>query len=274
MSETTVSCRGLNDIFLPVQPLDEPEPPLYTLPECLLRDIFDLLPLIDQASLALSNKLFHFLFNKALNRREFRFPRYHDYLEQGEQIYMLSSPRNELLLRLEDDRWAYCGGACLKLHPRDKFESPRQLEAPPGIRRCPENAGIIDVCQCTSLTIRDILWMARFLDQGTLPQGWSTSRGENWAKFCVRTDAEGNPFLLHECCLPDNSIARHKLQFLIQLKMDGRQVSFEALYTVQGSRLEKDSLERFLEDISTGFLRDSWDVRATEAPGYHLPCLA
>ncbi|KAL4919281.1 hypothetical protein BDW62DRAFT_199892 [Aspergillus aurantiobrunneus] len=64
--------RLYNRLFAVESP-PPPEPPIFWLPECLLRDTFDLLDLVDQACLSVTCKLFQYLFS-CLEARRVAFP--------------------------------------------------------------------------------------------------------------------------------------------------------------------------------------------------------
>lgn len=123
--------------------------------ERILELIFQNLSLIDQVCLSLTCKKFFGLFGTIAKHQDFQFPRL---LRIRNPILCVNSttinvPRNELLLRLENRRWAYCAN-CLKLHPRKEFA--RHLLRKSALERsCTYYAGIVDLCPCISLTIRD-----------------------------------------------------------------------------------------------------------------------
>ncbi|OJJ51132.1 hypothetical protein ASPZODRAFT_322728 [Penicilliopsis zonata CBS 506.65] len=145
--------------------------PLLAFSEDILYEIYECLPLVDQACLALSCKRLLSLFGKGLKQEEFAFPHL---LRSRAPILCVNSAevvRNQLLLRLETDTSAYCG-RCLKLHPRHEFSpepsSPKKrgwwrksknktttIQTSQALEKsCTVYAGILDICPCTSLTLR------------------------------------------------------------------------------------------------------------------------
>jgi hypothetical protein len=128
---------------------------------CTLQNIYQYLSVLDQVCLSLSCKELFGLFGTILKHKEFEFPRL---LLIRNPILCVNNPgvlRNQLLLRLENRRWAYCG-KCLKLHPRMEF-SRHSLRESALERTCTRYAGIADLCPCISLTIRDRDQLAKIL---------------------------------------------------------------------------------------------------------------
>lgn len=170
--------------------------PLFDLPESLLREIFEYLSPIDQVCFSFSCKRFFSLFGSVINRKEFRFPRLlHPEVPDS---WCLNEPdvlRNKLLIRLEDNRLAFCG-YCLKLHPRDEFGQKEKstLKIPP-LQRCCISYGIADLCPCIAITYRDRERIMKFL------KGLPTSLYEPvyWGVFTAETDTEGKRYLKHRC---------------------------------------------------------------------------
>lgn len=133
------------------------KPSLTALPNQLLIEIFQYLPLLDQASVALTCKSFHFIFNHVFDNELFRFPRLYqlrlpDLYPDG--IIKLGRTRQQFLRRLQDKRARYCA-KCMKLHRRETFAQPTYTG--PMIYRefCWTEAGVVDLCPCVSLTIHD-----------------------------------------------------------------------------------------------------------------------
>ena len=123
------------------------------LDERILQKIYQNLSLVDQVCLSLSCKKLFNLFKATVEHKDLEFPRL---LRIRIPILCVDSPyvqRNQLLLRLESRRWAYCT-KCLKLHPRKEFTKHR-LRQSSLERSCTYYAGIADLCPCVSLTIRD-----------------------------------------------------------------------------------------------------------------------
>lgn len=156
-----------------------------------LQKLYQYLPLVDQVCLSLSCKEMFSLFGTTAKHKELEFPRL---LLIRNPILCVNSQdvlRNQLLLRLENRRWAYCG-KCLKLHPRKEF--PRHLLRQPALERsCAQYAGIVDLCPCISLTLRDRDQLVKILKSPTKPQKFKC--GEVEYDFIDK----GKPGLRH-CC--------------------------------------------------------------------------
>ncbi|KAL2865293.1 uncharacterized protein BJX67DRAFT_383032 [Aspergillus lucknowensis] len=172
------------------------DPAIFALSPPLLREIFDLLSPIDQICLFLSCVKFYREFEFAVNYDEFSFPRLlHTNTQPSANPENV--PRNQLLVRLEDSRWAFCS-ACVNLHRRKEFTPRSALKISPFKRRCMPNAGIVDLCPCASVTYRDCLHIAKYLRE--------TSRGNPVRKPRARLrqvfgllDLEGQRFWVHRC---------------------------------------------------------------------------
>lgn len=129
-------------------------PPIFELPECLIRDIFERLPLVDQVCLSLNCQLYYYLFGAVTKRKEFHFPRLLHIMDPRLCMSKPDVPRNQLLNRLKHRPWVFCSG-CLKLHPWKQFEDKRTARDLPYMkRRCMPYARIVDICPCLSLTVR------------------------------------------------------------------------------------------------------------------------
>lgn len=125
---------------------------LLNLPTELFEQIFSYLPLTSKVCLILSCKGLYSLYSSVLTSSELRFP-------QAPYFWRIptltaSGWRKTLLTQLEDSRWACCG-RCQKLHPRSEFFKDKLEESNPFDRACMPCAGIVDLCPCIALTIRD-----------------------------------------------------------------------------------------------------------------------
>lgn len=140
------------------------------LPFELLDEVFSYLPLPSQVCLALSCKGLYELFNTVLQAKELRFPHL---VPRRDEIflntrYVLSKEyivRMELLLQLENSRWACCAG-CQKLHRRKEFLPKSRLQKYPLRRMCMSGSGLVDLCPCIALTIRDRKHVVEYLMGG------------------------------------------------------------------------------------------------------------
>lgn len=100
-----------------------------------------------------------------------------------------------LLSQLEDSCWACCG-RCQRLHPRREFPGYQVRGSSPWNRTCMRNAGILDLCPCIALTLRD---RARVVEH--LSRRGNEARSLNYIKNGVLSlhKGEGEPYLLHRC---------------------------------------------------------------------------
>ncbi|PYI08189.1 hypothetical protein BO78DRAFT_428298 [Aspergillus sclerotiicarbonarius CBS 121057] len=168
----------LTSLLSPKSTQPTPSPAIFNLPEHLIRNIFNLLPPIDQIRLSLTCKLYLATFPSPLKHPDFHFPHLLQIMNPDICTNNPSLPRNQLLIHLETPRWKFCT-ACLKLHPRRSF--PRSsLSLPPLERRCMAYAGIADLCPCISLTFH-------------------------------------NPTLVHEFCVADNAVVKATLQMTLSI---------------------------------------------------------
>lgn len=162
------------------------------LDECILQKIYQHLSLVDQVCLSLSCKELFDLFGMIVKHEDLEFPRL---LRIRNPILCVNSQhvlRNQLLLRLENRRWAYCG-KCLKLHPRTEF-ARRSLRQSALERSCTSYAGIADLCPCISLTIRGRDELVKILKSPAKPAP------TKYGPFEYDLDFRGQPSLGH-CCL-------------------------------------------------------------------------
>ncbi|PKX95085.1 uncharacterized protein P174DRAFT_458679 [Aspergillus novofumigatus IBT 16806] len=114
------------------------------LEESTLQKIYHHHSLVDRVCLSLSCKDLFGLFGTIAKHKDLEFPRL---LRIRNPILCVNSkyvPRNQLLLRLENRRWAYCA-QCLKLHPRKEF-TRHSLRQSALVRSCTYYAGIGDLC--------------------------------------------------------------------------------------------------------------------------------
>ena len=164
-------------------------PVILDIPLELLLHIVSYLPLQDHVCLTLTCKSLNGKLGSVFCASELGFPR------------MLSkesphSPRITLLTRLEDDRWACCGG-CQKLHPRGEI-TRQQMRLPPKQRKCTMWCGIVDLCPCISLTPRDRTHLVDYLSESV----GSHKKGLRFLETGILRNSInecGNQSLLHEC---------------------------------------------------------------------------
>lgn len=121
--------------------------------KAVLNRICKYLSIVDQVCLSLSCKTLYAKLGEIAKNSQLAFPRL---LHIRIPIFCVNSPsvpRNQLLVRLQDRHWSYCS-ECLKLHPRREFKR-WLLPSSPWRRSCSDHAGIVDICPCISLTVRD-----------------------------------------------------------------------------------------------------------------------
>lgn len=168
---------------------------VFFLHEDVLFIIYDYLSIVDKACFALSCKRYYNLFGNVTKEEAFDFPRL---LKIKVPELCVNKPellRNQLLVRLEDTRWAFCGG-CLKLHPRREFPEAN-LASPPIQRNCGFNTGIVDLCPCISLTFREREQLIKALQLS--PKGCDAF--ELKKPLTLRVDEQGQAFFEHNCSI-------------------------------------------------------------------------
>lgn len=199
-------------------------PGILSLQESVLYNIYRNLPLTDKACLSLSCKRFFDLFGTIFKENAFEFPRI---LRYGVPLLCATSHkvvRTQLLVRLQSRSWIYCG-RCLVLHPRKEFRK-YSLADPALQRSCVRHMGIVDICPCASLTIREFAYVVKLLKSpnppsqtkvgpftfdrtsGTQPNGYVS------AGFCF-TKRHLSPY----CSLPTTSDYEARVE-MIRISMD------------------------------------------------------
>lgn len=193
--------------------------PICDLPLEILLEVFSYLPLPSQVCLALSCKSMYQLFNTVLQAEELRFPQL---VPRRDEIflntrYVLSKEyilRMELLLQLENSRWACCAG-CQKLHRRKEFLPKSRLKKYPLRRMCMSGSGLVDLCPCIALTIRDRKHVVQYL------------MGSNNLSFVDKGYLEdscndkGERCLIHKC----TSYATVRVEIVLSLAQGDRLVA-------------------------------------------------
>lgn len=104
-------------------------------------------------------------------------------------VHSNDKPRIELLTRLDDSRWAYCP-ECLLLKPRKKFKKDALLTSALE-RRCTQYDGVVEVCLCSSLTLRDRRNLINF------PQSHAGNRDARYGRY--KFVSKGKPLNEHLC---------------------------------------------------------------------------
>lgn len=204
-------------------------PAILCLDACTLQKIYQYLSLVDRVCLSLSCKELFALFGTIVKHKDLVFPRL---LHIRAPILCVNSqdvPRNQLLLRLEDRRWAYCG-KCLKLHPRKEF--PRYLLRESALERsCTFYAGIADLCPCISLTIRAREQLVKILKSPAKPVK------TEYGLFEYQLVDGGKPRLRHCCRYKHSTQPSYHIQVdLVLLITDTGQLCVLAQYNVTISK--------------------------------------
>ena len=111
---------------------------------------------------------------------------------------------------------------CLKLHPRKEF-SRESLARPALERSCADYTGIVDLCPCIALTIRDLGPIIKLLD-GTTPSQtkfgpFTFDRTRSW------------PYLRHSCSLP--TTPDYAARFKMRISLNAyNQLEMSAYYII------------------------------------------
>lgn len=178
------------------------EPMLFKFSMELLLQIFSHLPLPSRVCLALSCKDLYDLFGWVLKAEELRFPGLRTMgkpLSTSDRWYIKSREyhlRMKLLSQLEDSKWTCCA-YCQKLHPREEFDAMYRLIGP-CLRRCNDWAGILDICPCISMTIRDRAHVVKYLMRKSTDDRIAR-RFIDTGLFKDSANDQGGRCLLHEC---------------------------------------------------------------------------
>lgn len=194
------------------------------LPVELLDEVFSYLPLPSQVCLALSCKGLYQLFNTVLQAEQLRFPHLVPRTEENflNTRYVLSKEyllRMELLVLLENSRWACCAG-CQKLHRRDEFlPKPRlkkhHLKKHPLKRMCMPESGLLDLCPCITLTIRDRKHVVEYL------MGGSNLNLVDKGYLEDSCNDKGERYLTHKC----SSYKTIRVEIVLSLSQSGRLIA-------------------------------------------------
>ncbi|KAJ5855676.1 uncharacterized protein N7529_009620 [Penicillium soppii] len=201
------------------------------LPDSLLQKIYKFLSPVDKVCLCLSCKTLFNLFSTILEHKEFAFPQLLKIKEPRKCINNQDVSRNQLLLRLETKEQLYCG-ACLKLHPRKSFNTPQAPNNQPLQRRCRQNAGIVDLCPCISLTGADRRNIIRLLENSTISDPTLGGR------FDLIDDDEQGSYLLHRCSYATTNHWRTRLLMNVFIGLD-RQLRVNTKYTLSSQSVPR-----------------------------------
>lgn len=210
------------------------DPAVLRLPDHILHSIYEHLSLVDQVCLSLSCRTFFDLYGSVVKHVEFAFPR----------LFILRLPmalksqavlRNQLLLRLQNRRWACCWG-CLKLHPRKEFPWHSHLR-PSLDRSCTAFAGIADLCPCISLTLRARERLISFLKSSPKPE-------TKYGPFVYTFNERGLPCLSHTCAYMYTHIG-YTMDFGVYLSIN----SAGGLRLVTRHRLQFPSPDTYIKAV-------------------------
>ena len=161
------------------------------LDQCILQKIYQHLSLVDRVCLSLSCKKLFGLFGMIVKHKGLEFPLLSRIRYPSLRVKIQDVLRNQLLLRLENHRWAYCA-RCFKLHPRKEFT--RNLLRQSALKRsCAPYAGIVDLCPCISPTIRGRDQLIKTLNSPAKP----LRRMKFPLQYTVTK--KGRPGLAHAC---------------------------------------------------------------------------
>ena len=180
------------------------------LPTELFEQIFSYLSLPSKVCLALSCKGLYQLYSSVLTSNELRFPQAPYFW--GIPILTTSGRRKPFLTQLEDSRWACCG-RCQKLHPRSEFPKDKLEKSDPFDRACMPCAGIVDLCPCIALTIRDRDHIIDYL-KGTASDSSSKKKLYHVSRGLLKDSWNGKTkqhSLVHECNAQAEAVANIRL---------------------------------------------------------------
>ena len=234
------------------KPKDPKPTAIFSLNDDLLRIIYEPLPIIDKVCLSLSCKRLFDLFGTIGKHEDLSFSRL---LHLRVPILCVNSnhvPRNKLLLKLENRRWLYCGD-CLKLHPRKEFPRSALKDTWASLHRsCSSNAGIVDLCPCISLTMRDCERIVALLKSSStksgtkyglleFQRGTGTGKGQESGSLHIGTSR-----FFHRCTYLGSSGSEINCSFHLYIeKRHGLKAQFE--YTMPAaSNLESLPSHEFL----------------------------
>ena len=195
------------------------------LPLEILDEVFSYLPLPSQVCLALSCKGLYELFHTVLQAEQLRFPHLAPRREEYflDTRYVLSKEyllRMELLVLLENSRWACCA-ACQKLHRRTEFLPRSRSKDYPLTRLCMFGAGLLDLCPCITLSIRDRKHVVEYL------MGDEQQRSTNNLSFVDKgylkdsCNDKGERYLIHQC----SSYKTIRVEIVLSLSKSGRLIA-------------------------------------------------
>lgn len=200
--------------------------------DAVLSRICKYLSVVDQACLSLSCKTLYCKLGEIAKHSQLAFPRL---LKIRIPILCVNSPnvpRNQLLIRLQDRHWSYCS-KCLKLHPRKEFKRWLLLSSP-WRRACSDHAGVVDICPCISLTVRDREKIFERLNSSVKPE---KSAFGAFNSFFVN----GIASLGHSCA--ENGVSEGDARVVVHLRINNSG-ALEAIlrYTLSGSSVNAHRL--------------------------------
>lgn len=179
---------------------------IFRLPDELLSEIVDYLPVMSRACLSLSCKRFYRLAGSALASDELQLPAL---FKQSKYDWCAARTWRWIFLGLvEDKRWLRCA-ACIRLHPIDEFKSCHRDLADEDEKRDKRRTcysanyigGVVYLCPCTRITFRDKLQLISRLRASSSNQ--RTSEMEPWHKCersynSARVQVQIEPWLLED----------------------------------------------------------------------------
>ncbi|KAL5360537.1 hypothetical protein BJX96DRAFT_72321 [Aspergillus floccosus] len=176
----------------------------------LLSLIFESLPFPSKVCFALTSKRMYHLFGSILKDDRLVYPRMFSSTKFSIPLGRPDIPRNQVLLQLEDQRFAFCS-SCLRLHPRDEFRR-WELFVPPLKRECMVPVGTVNLCACLALTGRDRMKLKRWLEAGFLDV---LKEDRLTRQFQMALHDDGQRHLVHHCVVTDNVDAFIRIKMII-----------------------------------------------------------
>ncbi|KAE8148488.1 hypothetical protein BDV25DRAFT_131171 [Aspergillus avenaceus] len=167
--------------------------------------IFQLLPLLSQACLALSCKTLYYLFSFVLTDEKLCW-------QKAWACKTMEVPRDQLHIP-----WNWLLLKCLKLHPPSAFSSFQRL-MPSHSRRCNLVPGkVIDLCHCLTVT-----WLDRLHLEEWLLDGRDEKVPQSLRNLFQLRDIGEQQYLEHRCSITDHARAFINLVMRVTFSASGR----------------------------------------------------
>lgn len=247
-------------------------------PPEILEMIFELLSVPDRICFSLSCKYTFACLHSSLEAQNTRLSQLLP-LEKRSMLCpnVTKRPRNQLLLRLENNRWKYCSD-CWVLHPRSQWWA-RILSG----SYCPKchllheqtcsirSAGEVDICPCLSITFRDMLHLmetCKFTRQTAHP-GCEYYYNNI---LCHPSFDKLQRSLYHDCTFFDHPFAKVKVQTSLWIEERTISLHVHSIYVfevLQESASSMNTPSRCLHKDTGDWLRRFFDEAGSSFLGWH-----